>query len=409
MESLMSIALPSTAPADLCSPVPFIDLVAQYQTIRSEVREAVDRCFENQSFILGDEVTSLEQEIAEYCDARFAIGCASGTDALVLALLALGVGPGDEVITSPFTFFASASSIHRVGARPVLVDIQPGSMNICPVQVEKAITSRTRAIMPVHIFGQCAEMEPLWRVAAKHQIPIVEDAAQAIGAEYRGRRAGVLGAIGCFSFFPTKNLGGAGDGGIMTTDDPEIAARLRRLRVHGDTGGYNHVEVGYNSRLDALQAAVLRVKLRHLDAWTAARNQNAQRYVQLLNQYGLTDVIQPPAVNVGGRHVFNQFTTRVTEGRRDAVMKSLKSRQIGCAVYYPIPLHLQKCFEYLGYRPGDLPEAERAAAEVLSLPIYAELPSAHLEQVVSGLVSAVGREASLPFRNSAEQARRRAA
>lgn len=404
----MSTTHSPAAPAESCQPVPFIDLVAQYQTIRDEVREAVDRCFENQHFILGDEVTQLEQEIAHYCDARHAISCASGTDALVLALMALGVGPGDEVITSPFTFFASASSIHRVGARPVLVDIEPHSFNLCPTQVERAITPRTKAIMPVHIFGQCAEMEPLWKLATKHHLPIVEDAAQAIGAEYRGRRTGVLGTIGCFSFFPTKNLGGAGDGGIMTTDDTELANRLRRLRVHGDTGGYNHVEVGYNSRLDALQAAVLRVKLRHLDRWTAARNQNAARYGSLLKEQGAGGGLELPAVLPDRRHVFNQYTTRVTGGRRDDVMKALKQQQIGCAVYYPIPLHLQKCFAYLGYKPGDLPQAELAAAEVLSLPIYSELPASHLETVVHGLQSALGSQQTLPFRTPATPQRRAA-
>lgn len=401
----MSTTHPPASPAESCQPVPFIDLVAQYQTIREEVREAVDRCFESQTFILGDEVSLLEQEIAHYCDARFAISCASGTDALVLALMALGVGPGDEVITSPFTFFASASSIHRVGARPVLVDIEPRSFNLCPEQVAKAITPRTKALMPVHIFGQCADMEPLWKLAAKHRLPIVEDAAQAIGAEYRGRRTGVLGTIGCFSFFPTKNLGGAGDGGIMTTDDAELAARLRRLRVHGDTGGYNHVEVGYNSRLDALQAAVLRVKLRHLDSWTAARNQNAARYGKLLGETGTTSGLELPAVLPDRRHVFNQYTTRITGGKRDAVMKSLREQQIGCAVYYPIPLHLQKCFAYLGYQAGDLPESERAAAEVLSLPIYSELPASHLERVAMGLSTVLGNQQTLPFRSAASQRR----
>lgn len=394
--------------AESTQPVPFIDLVAQYQTIRDEVREAVDRCFETQHFILGEEVTLLEQEIAQYCDARHAIGCASGTDALILALMALGVGPGDEVITSPFTFFASASAIHRVGARPVLVDIEPHSFNICPEQVAKAITPRTKAIMPVHIFGQCAEMEPLWRLSAKYKIPIVEDSAQAIGAEYRGRRTGVLGTIGCFSFFPTKNLGGAGDGGIMTTDDPELAARLKRLRVHGDMGGYNHVEVGYNSRLDALQATVLRVKLRHLDSWTEARNQNAARYAQLIQSNGLQDAIELPQVMKDRRHVFNQFTTRIKDGRRAAVIQSMKEQQIGCAVYYPIPLHLQKCFDYLGYKPGDLPESEKAAAEVLSLPIYSELPANHLERVIEGLSTALGRQNTLPFRQTQPPQRRAA-
>ena len=390
-------------------PVPFIDLVAQYQTIRDEVRSAVDRCFESQTFILGDEVAELEKEIAKYCDSQFAIGCASGTDALILALLAADVQPGDEVITSPFTFFASAGAIHRFGAIPVLVDIEPESYNIDPLKVEQAITSRTAAIMPVHIFGQCAEMEPLWRLSSAYDIPLIEDSAQAIGAEYRGRRTGVLGTIGCFSFFPTKNLGGAGDGGIMTTDDPEIAARLKRLRVHGDVGGYNHVEVGFNSRLDALQAAVLRVKLRHLDSWTEGRARNAERYCQLIEANGLSDVVKVPAVLPDRRHVFNQFTTRVVGNHRTTIMKSLKEQQIGCAVYYPIPLHLQKCFAYLGYQPGDLPEAERACAEVMSLPIYTELPAAHLERVVEGICYAMGRSANLSFPKSIPQPVRRAA
>ena len=405
----MSVTQSHAHIAESSQPIPFIDLVAQYQTIRSEVREAVDRCFENQSFILGEEVTLLEQEIAAYCDSRFAIGCASGTDALILALLAAGVKPGDEVITSPFTFFASAGAIHRVGAIPVLVDIEPDSFNICPEQVERAITSKTSAIMPVHIFGQCAEMEPLWRLSAAHGIPIIEDAAQAIGAEYQGRRAGVLGSIGCFSFFPTKNLGGAGDGGIMTTDNPEIAERLKRLRVHGDMGGYNHVEVGFNSRLDALQAAVLRVKLRHLDSWTAGRTRNAARYQELIFANGLTDTIALPAVLPDRRHVFNQFTTRITDGRRDEVVRSLKEQGVGCAVYYPIPLHLQKCFAYLGYQAGDLPEAERASAEVLSLPIYTELPEAHLDRIVEGLCVALGRQSTLAFPATVPMPQRRAA
>lgn len=405
----MSLTQSHAHSTESSQPIPFIDLVAQYQTIRSEVREAVDRCFENQSFILGEEVALLEQEIAAYCDSRFAIGCASGTDALILALLAAGVKPGDEVITSPFTFFASAGAIHRVGAIPVLVDIEPDSFNICPEQVERAITSKTSAIMPVHIFGQCAEMEPLWRLSAAHGIPIIEDAAQAIGAEYQGRRAGVLGSIGCFSFFPTKNLGGAGDGGIMTTDNPEIAERLKRLRVHGDKGGYNHVEVGFNSRLDALQAAVLRVKLRHLDSWTAGRTRNAARYQELISARGLTDALTLPTVLSDRRHVFNQFTTRVTGGRRDAVIKSMKEQQIGCAVYYPIPLHMQECFKYLGYEKGDLPEAERASAEVLSLPTYTELPEAHLERVVEGLSHALGGQSTIVFPTAAPVPQRRAA
>ena len=372
------------------TPVPFIDLVAQYRTIEREVTETVSRIFSTQSFILGDEVTSLESEIADYCDTHEAIGCASGTDALILALMALGIGPGDEVITSPFTFFATASSIVRVGATPVFADIDPVSFNLDPAAVEAAITPRTRAIMPVHIFGQIAEMEPILRTAARHGLAVIEDACQAIGAEYQGRRAGVLGTIGCFSFFPTKNLGGAGDGGIITTDDAELARRMRRLRVHGDAGGYTHLEVGLNSRLDALQAAVLRVKLRHLDDWTAARQQNAARYDELFLQRGLAGHLTPPAILPERRHVFNQYVARISGGQRNAVLNSLKAEQIGAAIYYPIPLHLQQCFTSLGYRAGDLPESELACREVLALPIYSELPAAHQDRVVDGLCRAFG-------------------
>lgn len=383
------------------APVPFIDLVAQHKTIEREVMEAVGRVFSNQAFILGEEVALLETEIAGYCDSHEAIGCASGTDALILALMALGIGPGDEVITSPFTFFATASSIVRVGATPVFVDIEPAGFNLDPAAVEAAVTPRTKAIMPVHIFGQVAEMEPILRTAARHGLAVIEDACQAIGAEYHGRRAGVLGTIGCFSFFPTKNLGGAGDGGILTTDDAELARRMRRLRVHGDSGGYNHQEVGLNSRLDALQAAVLRVKLRHLDAWTAARQQNAARYAEQFAASGLSGPLTPPAILPERRHVFNQYVTRAP-GRRDAVLGSLKSQQIGAAVYYPIPLHLQKCFENLGYRAGDLPQSELACREVLALPIYSELPSAHQDRVIEGLCDALGA-------SRGETTRRRAA
>lgn len=378
-------------------PVPFIDLVAQYQTIRQEVKQAVDHVFENQAFILGEEVEQLEAEIADYCDARFAIGCASGTDAIILALLALGVGPGDEVITSPFTFFATAGAIHRVGATPKFVDIDPVTYNLDPARVEEAITDRVKAIIPVHIFGQCADMETLWRLAVRHNIPLVEDACQAIGAEYRGRRAGVLGTVGCFSFFPTKNLGGAGDGGIMTTDDAEIAARLRRLRVHGDVGGYNHVEVGFNSRLDALQAAVLRVKLRHLEAWSDARRRNARRYAEQFRQLNLLSSVEPPVTAPDQRHVFNQFTLRIRGGMRDDVMNHMRSQGVGCAVYYPIPLHLQECFKHLGYKAGDFPESEKAASEVLSLPIFAELTDAQLTRVATVLAEAATVAGTIPF------------
>jgi dTDP-4-amino-4,6-dideoxygalactose transaminase len=387
----MAVAAQQSAHSPNPSAVPFIDLVAQHQTIAGEVREAVDRVFASQAFILGDEVAQFETEAAAYCDARDAIGCASGTDALLLALMALDIGPGDEVITSPFTFFATAGAIHRVGARPVFVDIDPVSMNLDPHRIEQAITPKTRAILPVHIFGQCTDMEPLWRTAVRNGISIIEDAAQSIGAEYQSRRAGVLGEIGCFSFFPTKNLGGAGDGGMLTTDDQDLSQRLRRLRVHGDRGGYRHAEIGLNSRLDALQAAILRVKLRHLDHWTEARRANAQNYERLFSQHGLLDLVTVPNEQSGSRHVYNQFTIRVKQGRRDALLAELRKEQIGAAIYYPIPLHLQDCFRSLGYKPGDLPAAEAAAAEVLSLPIFAELGAERQETVVRGIARGLGR------------------
>jgi len=372
-------------------PVPFMDLVAQYGEIKKDVQEAVDRVLSEQRFILGDEVAEFECDVAEYCDSRDAVGCASGTDALLLSLQALDIGPGAEVITSPFTFFATAGAIHRVGAKPVFVDIDPISFNLDASQVEAAITEQTRAIIPVHIFGQCAEMEPLWRLAVRSGLAVIEDACQAIGAEYRGRRAGVLGTLGCFSFFPTKNLGGAGDGGLVTTDDPDLAARLRRLRVHGDAGGYHHREVGLNSRLDALQAAVLRIKLAHIETWTEGRQQNAKRYGELFRHYELLDAIELPAVLPDRRHVYNQYCVRVKAGQRDDVLNSLREQKVGATIYYPVPLHLQECFSDLGYKPGDLPESETACAEVLALPIFPELTADKQEVVVRSISKALGR------------------
>lgn len=378
------------APAPLQNnPVPFIDLVAQYEPLKHETLAAVDRLFSEQKFILGDEVSAFEAEIGEYCTVPEAIGCSSGTDALILALMALNIGSGDEVITSPFTFFATGGSIHRVGAKPVYVDIDPVSFNLDPAKIEAAITPNTKAIMPVHIFGQCADMDKINEIAARHNLFVIEDAAQAIGSEYKGRRAGTLGDIGCFSFFPTKNLGGAGDGGMVTTRSPELATRLKQLRVHGQTSVYYHQEVGLNARLDALQAAVLRVKLRVLDNWTEGRQQNAQMYGELFQHYDLEDLIVTPEPKSRDRHVYNQYTVRVLDGRRDEVLQSLRDNQIGAAVYYPVPLHLQPCFSYLGYKKGDLPESELASAEVLSLPIYAELVPSQLETVVRGITEAI--------------------
>jgi len=380
MTQILSLSRPQET-----APVPLIDLVAQYQTIRDEIQEAVQRVFERQAFVLGEEVDTFEKEIAEYCDSRHAIGCASGTDALVLSLMALGVGPGDEVITSPYSFFATASCIVRLGARPVFADIDPVSYNLNPQAVEAALTRRTRAIIPVHLYGQCADMDPIWRTAVKHQLPVIEDACQAIGSVYRGRKAGVLGTMGCFSFFPTKNLGGAGDGGLITTDDRDLASRLKRLRVHGDFGGYNHIEVGLNSRLDALQAAVLSVKLKHLDTWSAARRANADRYHQLMQEQGIDGVVELPSQGPEQHHIYNQFVIRVPGGKRDEVLNGLKKQGIGCAIYYPKPLHLQECFSSLRYQAGELPESERAANETIALPIFAELGADRQERVVSTL------------------------
>ncbi|MEC9008859.1 MAG: DegT/DnrJ/EryC1/StrS family aminotransferase [Planctomycetota bacterium] len=392
MDSPKPVALP---------PVPFIDLSAQHQPIADELLAAVSRVLENGQFILGEEVAALEADIASFCDSRYAISCASGTDALVLSLMSLGIGPGDEVITSPFTFFATAGAIHRVGATPVFVDIESDGFNICPELAAAAITENTKAIIPVHLFGQTADMEPLWRLAVLHDIPLIEDACQAIGARYQGRQAGVLGTMGCFSFFPTKNLGGAGDGGIITLDDKELATRLTHLRVHGDVGGYNHVAVGFNSRLDALQAAILRIKLTRLEEWTEQRIESAAHYDRLIDAQGLGDWITRPDVDDTFRHVYNQYTIRVPAFERDKILGSLRDDGIGCALYYPTPLHLQPCFESLGYSIGSLPHAEAAAAEVISLPIAPGIDAVSRERVIARLVAACESQVSWSNRRAA--------
>jgi len=335
------------------------------------VEAAVAAVFAAQSFILGPHVQAFEQALAAYGGVAHACGVSSGTDALLMALMAEGIGAGDEVITTPYTFFATAGSIARLGARPVFVDIDPVSFNLDPRQIEGKLTARTRALLPVHLYGRMAEMAPLLALAGRHGLAVIEDACQSIGAEDRGRRAGALGAYGCFSFFPSKNLGGAGDGGAVTTNDPARAARLVRLRNHGMEPKYYHHFVGGNFRLDALQAAVLNVKLRHLDAWSQARQANAERYDRLFAARGIAGklVVVPPVRK--SRHIFNQYVIRVP--RRDALLAFLKEKGIGTEVYYPVPLHLQACFRSLGYRRGDLPESEKAAAETLALPVYPEL------------------------------------
>jgi dTDP-4-amino-4,6-dideoxygalactose transaminase len=381
-----------------------LDLRAQYRTIRDEIRAAVERVLESQIFILGPEVDSLEREIAAYCRCGFGIGVSSGTDALLVALMALGVGPGDEVVTTPYSFFATAGSVARLGAKIVFVDIDPQTYNLDAGRLESAISTRTKAIIPVHLYGQMAEMEPIMQIAARYGVPVIEDATQAIGSENRAGRAGSIGALGCFSFFPSKNLGGAGDGGLVTANDPALADRVRLLRNHGQHPKYYNDAVGGNFRLDAIQAAVLRVKLRHLDDWTAARQRNADRYRHLFREIGLVqsdaggDTIerQPgivlPTAASGKRHIYNQFVIRAHQ--RDALVEHFKQQQIGCEIYYPVPLHLQKCFAGWGYRAGDYPVAERAARQTLALPIYPELT----ETAQAAVVEAVAKFYSSPER-----------
>jgi dTDP-4-amino-4,6-dideoxygalactose transaminase len=363
--------------------MPFLDLKAQFANIRQETLEAVTRVLESQHFILGPEVEAFEKEISVLTGCSHAIGCASGSDALILALLALEIGRGDEVITTPFTFVASAGSIARVGAKPVFVDINPETFNLPPQAIKKAITSRTKAIMPVHLFGLCAEMDVINEIAAEHRIAVIEDAAQAIGARHQGRAAGSLGVMGCFSFFPSKNLGGAGDGGLVTTQDAALADRLRLLRVHGARKKYEYEVLGMNSRLDALQAAILRVKLRHLEQWAAGRRANAERYRELFHEFRLEAMVKAPVTPPGFTHVYNQFTIRVRE--RDTVREHLHSRGIPTEIYYPKPLHLHKAFAYLGHKQGDFPESEAAGLEVLSLPIFPELTDEKQRSVVAAI------------------------
>ena len=359
--------------------IPLLDLIAQHQSIRDEIMDAVTHVFDTQQFVMGPGVEEFEREAAQFCKVKHAIGCASGSDALLLALMALGIGEGDEVITTAFTFFATTSAITRLGARPVYVDIAYDDFNLNIELLGRAITPRTRAILPVHLYGQCARMDVILEVAGRHQIPVIEDAAQAIGAEFQGKPAGTMGLIGTFSFFPSKNLGGAGDGGMMTTNDDDLAARLRLLRVHGMEPKYYHRIVGINSRLDALQAAVLTVKLGHLESWNEARRANAARYEKLFTEEGIEEVVRPK-VHADSRHIFHQYTIRC-EGR-DELKAHLQAAGVGTEIYYPVPLHLQECFAFLGHKRGDLPETERATRECLSLPIYAELTEQQQQYVV---------------------------
>jgi dTDP-4-amino-4,6-dideoxygalactose transaminase len=366
-------------------PVSFLDLKPQYSQIQNEIIDAVHRVLASQHFILGAEVEAFEAEIAQYVGAKFAIGCGSGSDAILLALMALGIEPDDEVITTPFTFGATAGSIARLRARPVFVDIHPETFNLDERQLEAAVTRRTRAIMPVHLFGLPSNMNVILELARQHKLPVIEDAAQAIGSKCHGTGIGALGSFGCFSFFPSKNLGGAGDGGMITTNDPQLAQAVRTLRVHGTRRKYHYEVIGINSRLDALQAAILRVKLRHLDEWTAGRRRNADRYRELFAEYGLLGRISLPCPGNDSFHVYNQYTIRAPH--RDQLLEYLRGHGISTEIYYPSPLHLEPAFAYLGYRLGAFPQAEAACQEVLSLPIYPEVTAEKQQSVVAAIAS----------------------
>ena len=361
--------------------IPLLDLTRQYQPLRAPIQAAISAVIESQRFILGAGVERFEQRFADYCGARYAIGCASGTDALELTLMAMDVGPGDEVLTVPFTFFATAGAIMSAGARPVFIDVEPESFNLDVRQLDHALATHpsVKAILPVHLYGACAEMGPIIERAAARGIPVIEDAAQAVGAKWLGRRAGNIGTVGCFSFFPTKNLGGFGDGGMLTTNDEDLARKLKALRIHGSFEKYTHQWPGMNSRLDALQAAVLDVKLDHLDAWTHARQRNASLYRELLSGVVTTPAAQPFQTS----HVYNQFVIRCT--RRDELRAFLAESGVGTEVYYPLPLHLQPALASYGHKAGDFPVSEQLAEEVLALPIFAELTGEEIT-TVAGLI-----------------------
>lgn len=378
--------------------VPLLDLQAQYVTIKDKLRPVIDEIFETQRFVLGAHGAALEEEIARYCGVPYAIGVASGTDALLLSLKALGVGAGDAVITTPFTFFATAGAVVNLGAQPIFVDIEETGFEMNPEALGKFLTEKCscnqadhktvhissgltiKAILPVHLYGQCADMDEILAIARCYDLPVVEDGCQAIGAVYKDKRAGALGTLGCFSFFPSKNLGGAGDGGMVVTSDKALADRVRLLRGHGAHHRYYHDIVGFNSRLDEIQAAVLRVKLPYLEGWSAARREHAKKYEEAFRAAGLFDMITPPAILPGRSHIFHQYVIRCRQ--RDALQAFLKESGIGCEIYYPVSLHEQACFRHLGYAPEDMPRSHAATKDVLALPIYPELSDAQRQYVV---------------------------
>ncbi len=380
--------------------VPLLDVARGNQPLKAEIMGAFSSIIDSGRFIGGPYVEALEQSVAQVSDAKFGIGCASGSDAILLALMAIGIQPGDEVICPSFTFFATASAVDRLGAKPVFVDIDPVTLNLDVAKIENLITPNTRAIIPVHLFGRCCEMDPILDLAKERNLHVIEDCAQSIGASDQGRRAGGMGSIGCYSFYPTKNIGGFGDGGLLTTNDEKLAARLRLLANHGMAPRYYHQAVGINSRLDALQAAVLLVKMKHLETYSQRRRENAIYYQQLIRRAGLSQIVSMPVSSPNCEHVWNQFTIRIANGRRDEVRRRLTEMQIGTEIYYPMSLHQQECFRHLSVPSGSLPETERASLEVLSLPIFPELTKAEQRFAIDGLAKILG-EYSLAYRRVA--------
>ncbi len=370
---------------------PLLDVGRGNAPLKAEIMELISEIYDSGWFVGGPHVKQLEASVAEATGAKFAVGCASGSDALLVALLTLGIGEGDRVICPSFTFFATASAITRLGAEPVFVDIDPATFNLDIEKVEQAITPKTKAIIPVHLFGQCADMTAIMELAGRYNLKIVEDCAQSIGATHQGQGSGSFGDVGCFSFYPTKNLGGMGDGGMLTTNDQETADRLRLFANHGMKPRYFHQVIGVNSRLDAIQAAILNVKMKHLESYAARRQQNAANYQRLFKQHGISEMVSAPSSTEGNDHVWNQFTIRITGGQRDAVRSQLAEKNVGSEIYYPIPLHQQACFKYLGYTERSLPVTEQAAAEVLALPIFPELTLAEQEYTVESLAEILVR------------------
>jgi len=371
------------------TPIPLLDLNAQYSTIKVEIQSAIARVLESQQFILGSEVEALEEVLADYCQCKYACGVSSGTDALLVSLMAIGIQPGDEVITTPYTFSSTALTIARLGAKPIFLDIDPHTFNIQAEKIENVVTSRTKAIIPVHMAGQSANMDPILEVAEYHNLYIIEDACQAIGADYKGKRIGSIGHMGCFSFYPSKNLGGYGDSGLVTTNNVELADKIFLLRNHGQRPKYHNILVGGNFRMDAIQAAVLRVKFSYLETWTTARRRHAQTYREKFTQSGISISLNEFDTKKGivisdeagfGRHIYHLFMIRTKN--RDALISNLKSNQIGCEIYYPVPLHLQECFRVYGYKRGDFPASEKASEETLALPIYPEMTDEMIFRVV---------------------------